>query len=86
MWEVMRRVHRQGWRHPRRRRTRPGACSENLTVVSVYGGDETTVGTYTLDPTTHSVTKRGMGVFEYKDGKVTPKAFFGIGGDDFKMA
>ena len=22
-----------------------------------------------------------MGVFEYKDGKVTPKAFFGIGGD-----
>ena len=52
--------------------------------MSVYGGDDNTVGTYTLDPKTHSVVKRGMGVFEYKDGKVTPKAFFGIGGDDFK--
>ena len=28
--------------------------------------------------------KREMGVFEYKDGKVTPMAFFGIGGEDFK--
>ena len=36
---------------------------ENLTVVSVYGGSETEVGTYTLDPTTHSVIKRPMGVF-----------------------
>ena len=60
------------------------ALRENLTVVSVYGGDESTVGTYTLDETTHSVTKRDMGVFEYKDGTVTPKAFFGIGGEDFK--
>jgi hypothetical protein len=54
--------------------------------VSVYGGDASTVGTYTLDPKTHSVVKRGMGVFEYKDGKVTPKAFFGIDGVDFKDA
>ena len=30
--------------------------------------------------------KREMGVFEYKDGKVTPKAFFGIGGDGYKTA
>ena len=59
------------------------ALQENLTVVSVYGGDESTVGTYTLDPTTHSVIKREMGVFEYKDGAVTPKAFFGIGGADY---
>ena len=32
------------------------------------------------------MTKREMGVFEYKGGKVTPKAFFGIGGDDYKTA
>ena len=62
------------------------ALRENLTVVSVYGGDESTVGSYTLDETTHSVTKRDMGVFEFKGGTVTPKAFFGIDGEDFKMA
>ena len=60
------------------------ALQENLTVVSVYGGDDSTIGTYTLDPTTHSVIKREMGVFEYKGGTVTPKAFFGIGGADYK--
>ncbi len=62
------------------------ALQENLTVVSVYGGDEATVGTYTLDAKTHSVIKREMGVFEYKGGEVTPKAFFGIGGADYRTA
>jgi len=62
------------------------ALQENLTVVSVYGGDDSTIGTYTLDPKTHSVLKREMGVFEYKGGSITPKAFFGIGGVDYKPA
>ena len=52
----------------------------------MYGGDDTTLGTYTLDPKTHSVIKREMGVFEYKAGKVTPKAFFNIGGADYRTA
>ena len=30
------------------------------------------------------MTKREMGVFEYKDGEVTPKAFFGIDGADYR--
>lgn len=60
------------------------ALQEDLTVPSVYGGDASTVGSYTLDPKTHSVKARGMGVFEYKGGKVTPKAFFGIDGADYK--
>ncbi|MCU1358894.1 MAG: transporter substrate-binding protein [Ilumatobacteraceae bacterium] len=85
MWEVMRRVIKSGGDIHDGDALDKG-LRENLTVVSVYGGDDTTVGTYTLDETTHSVTKRDMGVFEYKDGKVTPKAFFGIGGSDFKMA
>lgn len=59
------------------------ALESDLTVPSVYGGDDSTVGTYTLDPKTHSVIKREMGVFEYKDGKVTAKAFFGIGGEGY---
>ena len=85
MWEVIRRVLKSGG-DINDGAALDAALQENLTVVSVYGGDESTVGTYTLDPTTHSVVKRGMGVFEYKDGKVTPRAFFGIDGADFKDA
>jgi branched-chain amino acid transport system substrate-binding protein len=84
MWEVMRRVIKNGG-DIHDGDTLDKALRENLTVVSVYGGDESTVGTYTLDEKTHSVTERGMGVFEYKNGTVTPKAFFGIAGVDFKM-
>jgi len=62
------------------------ALQSNLTLVSVYGGDAHTVGSYTLDARTHSVLKRPMGVFEYKEGKVTAKAYFDVGGADFKEA
>jgi branched-chain amino acid transport system substrate-binding protein len=85
MWEVMRRVIAKGG-DIKNGDQLDKALQENLTVVSVYGGDEKTVGSYTLDPTTHSVTKRDMGVFEYKGGTVTPKAFFGIGGKGYRKA
>jgi hypothetical protein len=32
------------------------------------------------------VNARGMGVFEYKDGTVTPLAYYGIDAADFRMA
>jgi branched-chain amino acid transport system substrate-binding protein len=85
LWEVIRRVLKTGG-DIKSGDALDKALQSNLTVVSVYAGDDTTVGTYTLDPTTHSVTKREMGVFEYKGGKVTPKAFFGIGGEGYKKA
>ena len=85
MWEVIRRVPKSGG-DIKSGDALDKALQTNLTVVSVYGGDDTTVGTFTLDPDTHSVIKREMGVFEYKAGKVTPKAFFGIGGEDFRPA
>jgi branched-chain amino acid transport system substrate-binding protein len=85
MWELIRRVKATGG-DINSGEALDAALRENLTVVSVYGGDENTVGTYTLDPDTHSVQKRDMGVFEYKDGKVTPKAFFGIGAEGFRLA
>ena len=85
MWEVMRRVLADGG-DINDGDALDKALQTNLTVVSVYGGDESTVGTYTLDATTHSVIKREMGVFEYKDGSVTPKAFFGIGGEGYRLA
>lgn len=62
------------------------AMEADPTLVSVYGGSPTEVGTSTHDLKTHSVSKRPMGVFTYKDGKVTPLAYFGIGGEGFKLA
>ncbi len=84
MWEVIRRAIKAGG-DPKDGAALEKALESNLTVVSVYGGDANTVGTYTLDPKSHSVLKRQMGVFEYKSGKVSPKAFFGIDGVDYKM-
>ncbi len=83
MWEVIRRVLAKGG-DILSGDVLDKALQENLTLVSVYGGDETTIGTFTLDPVSHSVIKREMGVFEYKGGKVTPKAFFGIDGVDYR--
>ena len=85
MWEVMRRVIAKGG-DIKSGDQLDKALRDNLTVVSVYGGDDKTVGSFTLDATTHSVTKREMGVFEYKSGTVTPKAFFGIGGEGYRKA
>jgi ABC-type branched-subunit amino acid transport system substrate-binding protein len=83
LWEVVRRVLKKGGDINDGAQL-DAALQDNLTVVSVYGGDASTVGTYTLDPKTHSVIKRGMGVFEYKGGKVTAKAFFDIGAANYK--
>ena len=86
MWECMRRIWAKDPEGEINGETMDAALQENLTVVSVYGGDESELGSYTLDPTTHSVTKRLMGVFERKDEKVTPLAFFNIGGADYRKA
>ena len=83
MWEVIRRVLKKGGDINDGAQL-DQALRDNLTVVSVYGGDASTVGTYTLDATTHSVIKRGMGVFTYKSGKVTAQAFFDIGGANYR--
>jgi ABC-type branched-subunit amino acid transport system substrate-binding protein len=86
MWELMRRIWKTDPNAEITGDALEKALESNLTVVSVYGGDDSTLGSYTLDPKTHSVIKREMGVFEYKGGNVTPKAFFGIGGADYKTA
>jgi branched-chain amino acid transport system substrate-binding protein len=85
LWEVIRRVLKSGG-DIQSGDALDKALQTDLTVVSVYGGDDTTVGSFTLDPTTHSVIKREMGVFDYKGGKVTARAFFGIGGDGYTKA
>lgn len=86
MWELMRRIWAEDPDAEITGEALDAALREDLTLPSVYGGDESTVGTFTLDETTHSVVRRQMGVFEYKDGKVTPKAFFNINGEDYRTA
>jgi branched-chain amino acid transport system substrate-binding protein len=62
------------------------ALQSDLSLPSVYGGDASKPGVDELDPATHSVKRRQMGVFEYKAKKVKPLAFFNLDGADFKMA
>ncbi len=85
MWEMIRRVKKKGG-NILSGEDLNNALMDSLTFVSVYGGDASTVGTSTLDPKTHSVLKRDMGIFRYKDGKVTPLAFYGIGGEGYHKA
>jgi hypothetical protein len=82
MWELVRRVLKEGKEITGE--NLDAALRSDPTVVSVYGGDESTVGTFTLDEETHTVIKRAMGVFEYKDGEVTPKAFFDLNGEGYR--
>lgn len=85
MWELIRRVLADGG-DINSGEALNAALESDLTVVSIYGGDEETVGTYTLDAETHSVAERPMGVFEYKGGEVTAKAFYGMDGKDYRKA
>jgi len=62
------------------------ALEKNPVFPSVYGGDESTVGTLELDLETHGVAHRPMGVYEYKGGEVTTLATYDIGGADFRLA
>ena len=66
--------------------TLEAAMEANPTLPSVYGGDATTVGESSHDLKTHSVSKRPMGIFTYENGKVTPHAYFGIGGEGYTKA
>lgn len=84
MWELMRRVLANGGditSGP----ALEAAMVANPTLHTVYGASST-VDTFSCDPTTHTVTKRSLGVFEYKGGKVTPKAYFGLNATDFRLA
>lgn len=86
MWELMRRIWAADPEAEITGEALDQALRSDLTVVSVYGGDASTVGTFSLDEETHSVSKRPMGVFEYKDGEVTAKAFFDLHAEDFRLA
>jgi branched-chain amino acid transport system substrate-binding protein len=84
MWDLIRRVCADGGEI-----TGPSldaAMQANPEFASVYGGDDSGPGTFSMDTETHSVLQRPMGVFEYKDGAVTPLAYFDIDGENFTLA
>jgi len=87
LWELMAEAKKSGIADDKlcNGDTLEAAMEADPTLVSLYGGSPTEVGSSTHDLTTHSVVKRPMGIFNYKDGKVTPLAYFGIDGADFKI-
>lgn len=84
LWELVRRVIADGG-NPDKGSELKAALEADPEFPSVYGGDDQTVGTLELDPKTHGVASRPMGVYEYKDGAVTPLATFNVGGADFEL-
>ncbi len=91
MWDLMRRVLAKGGALTGGATSLGTALetemSANPTLKTVYDGTPpTTVSTFSCDPTTHTVTKREMGVFEYKGGKVTPLAYYNLNAGNFRLA
>ncbi len=83
MWDIIRRVLAKGGDINSGTVLQEG-LKENYAFASVYGGDDTTVGSFEFDADTHSLKRRPMGVFRYKDKKVTTLATFNIGAADYK--
>jgi branched-chain amino acid transport system substrate-binding protein len=83
MWDIVRRVLNKGGDINSGPALQDG-LKENYVFASVYGGDDNAVGTFEFDPNTHSLKRRPMGVFVYKDGKVKTLATFNIGAADYK--
>jgi branched-chain amino acid transport system substrate-binding protein len=84
LWELVRRVIAKGGN------VKSGddlnkALLDNPNFPSVYGGSGSTPGSTGIDPSTHTVKKRPMGIFTTKDQKTTMVASFDIGGADYKL-
>jgi branched-chain amino acid transport system substrate-binding protein len=83
-WDLIRRVIAKGGN------VNSGEELQNALIAdpkfqSVYGGNGTQLGTIELDTTTHTVTKRPLGVYMSNNGKPKQVASFGIGGADFEL-
>jgi branched-chain amino acid transport system substrate-binding protein len=52
---------------------------------SVYGGNDSEIGSIELDTTTHTAAKRPLGVYMSNGGKPKPVATFDLGGANFQL-
>jgi len=84
MWDLVRRVLAKGG-NVNSGEELQNALIANPKFQSVYGGNATQVGTIELNTTTHTVTKRPLGIYMSNIGKPKQVASFGIGGADFEL-
>ena len=84
IWELIRRVLAKGG-NPNDGAQLEQALESDPSFKSVYGGDSNTVGTLALDPQSHSVSKRALGLFSVQNGKPTPLAFFDLNAQNFRI-
>jgi branched-chain amino acid transport system substrate-binding protein len=84
MWDIIRRVLAKGG-NVKSGEELQNALIANPKFQSVYGGTASEVGTIELNTTTHSVTKRPLGIYMSNGGKPKQVASFGIGGTDFAL-
>ena len=61
------------------------ALLDDPNFPSVYGGSGSTPGVTGIDPATHTVKKRPMGIFTVKNQQPTMVASFDIGGANYKL-
>jgi branched-chain amino acid transport system substrate-binding protein len=83
-WDLIRRVVADGG-DPDDSAALKAALDADPVFASVYGGDSSGPGTLEIDPKTHGVASRDMGVYEYKGGSVSTLATYNIGAADFQM-
>ncbi len=85
MWNVMQRVLKKGGDIMDGAQL-DAAWQESPELPSVYGGDATTAGRKALSLENHSVTQRPLTMSIFKDGKVTPLAYFDLEARDYRKA
>ncbi len=84
-WECIRRVLKAGG-NPKLGQQLNAALQARPVFPSLYGGSASAAGQIAFNPLTHSLTSRPMSVSQYRNGQVTPLAFFNIGGAGFRLA
>jgi ABC-type branched-subunit amino acid transport system substrate-binding protein len=85
IWECIRRVLAKGG-NPHDGAQLDAALREHPIFPSLYGGNASTAGTIEFDLQTHSVKRRPMTVAQFKNGKITPLAYFDLGGGNYRPA
>jgi ABC-type branched-subunit amino acid transport system substrate-binding protein len=85
IWDLMRRVAAKGG-DPLDGKALQDELMANPVFKSVYGGDPTAVGTYTLDLGNHNVAAKTIYLCTVEDAKIVPFAsFLGPSGTDLKI-
>jgi branched-chain amino acid transport system substrate-binding protein len=84
IWDLIRRVIAKGGN------VNSGEELQNALMAdpkfqSMYGGNGAQLGAIELDTTTHTATKRPLGVYLSNNGKPKQLSSFGIGGADFEL-